>query len=215
MLNLPTYRIIPSAHPIKCSPQCPSPSHPHPLPTSPSTTPSSFPRVRSLYVLSPFLIFPTLYGDFRKCHHLLDPESQAQSFHDIYVMWLMLGCLSASPSQIVISLKTRIELYPTSQPLCSACGPTEKVETVGIVQYTPAWRHFAQALLGSMDLLAGSPKTGSKMLKASFSVRLINSYLPPRGSLYTGFYKDIKRWVEIELAVPKNKAYIVNLNLVA
>ena len=48
MLNLPTYRIIPSAHPVKCPPQCPSPSHPHPLPTSPSTTPSSFPRVKSL-----------------------------------------------------------------------------------------------------------------------------------------------------------------------
>ena len=48
MFNLPTYRITPSAHPVKCPPQCLSPSHPHPLPTSPSTTPSSFPRVRSL-----------------------------------------------------------------------------------------------------------------------------------------------------------------------
>ena len=28
--------------------QCPSPSHPNPPPSSPSTTPSSFPRVRSL-----------------------------------------------------------------------------------------------------------------------------------------------------------------------
>ena len=59
MFNLPTYRITPSAHPVKCPPQCPSPIHPHLLPSSPSTTPSSFPRVRSLYVLSPFLIFPT------------------------------------------------------------------------------------------------------------------------------------------------------------
>ena len=39
--------------------QCPSPIHPHPPPSSPSTTHSSFPRVKSLYVLSPFLIFPT------------------------------------------------------------------------------------------------------------------------------------------------------------
>ena len=59
VFNLPTYRITPSAHPVKCPPQWPSPIHPHPPPSSPSTTPSSFPRVRSLYVLSPFLIFPT------------------------------------------------------------------------------------------------------------------------------------------------------------
>ena len=46
--DLPTYSITPSAHPIKCPPQCPSPSHSIPLPTSPSTTTCSFPRVRSL-----------------------------------------------------------------------------------------------------------------------------------------------------------------------
>ena len=46
--DLPTYSITPSAHPIKCPPQCLSPSHPIPLPISPSTTPCSFPRVRSL-----------------------------------------------------------------------------------------------------------------------------------------------------------------------
>ena len=51
-----------SAHPVKCPPQCLSPIHPHSLPSSPSTTPSSFPRVRSLYVLSPFLIFPTHFS---------------------------------------------------------------------------------------------------------------------------------------------------------
>ena len=28
--DLPTYSITPSAHPIKCPPQCLSPSHPHP-----------------------------------------------------------------------------------------------------------------------------------------------------------------------------------------
>ena len=31
MFNLPTYRITPSAHPVKCPPQYPSPIHPHPL----------------------------------------------------------------------------------------------------------------------------------------------------------------------------------------
>ena len=65
MFNLPTYRITPNAHPIKCSPQCPSPSHPNPLPTSLSTTPCSFPRVRSLscsvtlsHISTHFLSFP-------------------------------------------------------------------------------------------------------------------------------------------------------------
>ena len=48
MFNLPTYRITPSAHPIKCLPQCPSPSYPIPSPTSPSTTLYLFPRVRNL-----------------------------------------------------------------------------------------------------------------------------------------------------------------------
>ena len=46
--NLPTNNITPSAHPIKCSPQCPSLSYPIPLPTSPLTTFYLFPRVRSL-----------------------------------------------------------------------------------------------------------------------------------------------------------------------
>ena len=42
---MPTYSITPGAHPVKCPPQCLSPSHPNPLLTSPSTTPCSFPRV--------------------------------------------------------------------------------------------------------------------------------------------------------------------------
>ena len=46
--NLPKYIITPSAHPIKRPPQCPSPSHPNLLPTSLSTSPCSFPRVRRL-----------------------------------------------------------------------------------------------------------------------------------------------------------------------
>uniref|UniRef100_A0A8I3PAM5 Tetratricopeptide repeat domain 21B n=1 Tax=Canis lupus familiaris TaxID=9615 RepID=A0A8I3PAM5_CANLF len=53
----PLIIITPSAHAVKCPPQCPPPSCW--WTSSPSTTPSSFPRVRSLYVLSPFLIFPT------------------------------------------------------------------------------------------------------------------------------------------------------------
>ena len=74
VFNLPTYRITPSAHPIKCPPQCLSPSPPHPLPTSPSTSPSSFPRVRSLscsvslsdishsfFLLSPLFPFTIFY----------------------------------------------------------------------------------------------------------------------------------------------------------
>ena len=35
---LPTYRIPPSAHALRCPSQCPSPRRPHTPPTSPSTT---------------------------------------------------------------------------------------------------------------------------------------------------------------------------------
>ena len=45
---MPTYSITPSPHPIKCPPQCPSPSHPNPLPTSLSSTRCLVSRVRSL-----------------------------------------------------------------------------------------------------------------------------------------------------------------------
>ena len=74
MFNLPTYKITHSGHPIKCPPQCPSPSQPHPLPTSLSTTPSSFPRVKclscsvslsdishSFFLLSPLFPFTIFY----------------------------------------------------------------------------------------------------------------------------------------------------------
>ena len=64
MFNWPTYRITPSAHPVKCPPPVLITHSPSPLPSSPSTTPSSFPRVRSLYVLSPFLIFPHISSPF-------------------------------------------------------------------------------------------------------------------------------------------------------
>ena len=45
-----SHQVTPSV-PVTHSPHCP--------PSSPSTTPSLFPRVSSLFVLSPFLIFPT------------------------------------------------------------------------------------------------------------------------------------------------------------
>ena len=62
MFNLPASRITPSGHPIKCPPQCLSPSHPHPPPTSVSTNPSSFPRVRSLsYSVSLSYISPLIF----------------------------------------------------------------------------------------------------------------------------------------------------------
>ena len=62
--DLPTYSITPSAHLVKCPPQCPSPSHPNPSPTSPSTTPCSFPELGVSHVLSPSLIFPTHFLSF-------------------------------------------------------------------------------------------------------------------------------------------------------
>ena len=52
--DLPAYSITPSAYPIKCPPQCLSPSHPIPPPTSPCTTLCSFPRFRSFVTLSNF-----------------------------------------------------------------------------------------------------------------------------------------------------------------
>ena len=60
-INLPKFSITRSAIPAKSLPQCPSPSHPNPLPTSPSTTPYSFPRVRCLSC------FVTLTDIFREC----------------------------------------------------------------------------------------------------------------------------------------------------
>ena len=56
--NLPTYIIIPSAHPIKCPPQCPSPSYPIPPLTSPSATRCCCPELGVSHGLSPSLFFP-------------------------------------------------------------------------------------------------------------------------------------------------------------
>ena len=58
--NLPTYSITPSAHPIKCPPQCLSPSHLLPPPTSLSTIPCLFPRKLSFLNQNQRTIIPSL-----------------------------------------------------------------------------------------------------------------------------------------------------------
>ena len=94
VFNLPTYRITPSAHPVKCPPQCPSPIHRHPPLSSPSTTPSSFPRVRSLYVLSPFLIFPT---------HFFSLPLYSLSLLFIFPKWMRTYNVCPSPTDLLHS----------------------------------------------------------------------------------------------------------------
>ena len=64
MFNLPTYRITPSAHPVKCPPQCPSPIHPHP---SPSTLPPPlvhFPELGVFIFCLPFWYFLPISSPF-------------------------------------------------------------------------------------------------------------------------------------------------------
>ena len=61
VFNLPTYRITPSAHPVKCPPQCLSPSHPHPHPPPLPPPLVRFPELGVFHVLSLFLIFPTYF----------------------------------------------------------------------------------------------------------------------------------------------------------
>ena len=62
--NLSTHSITPSDHPIKCHPQCPSPSHPHPCPPPFPPPLVRFPELGVSHVLSPFLIFPTHFFSF-------------------------------------------------------------------------------------------------------------------------------------------------------
>ena len=57
------YSLTLSAHPIKCPPQCSSPSYPITLPTSPSAT-LCFPELGVSHVLFPSLIFPTHFLSF-------------------------------------------------------------------------------------------------------------------------------------------------------
>ena len=67
--DLPTHSITPSAQPIKCPPQCPSPSHPIHLPACPSTTSCSFPRDTSLMC------------HFSKISHSILPPFSYNPFH--------------------------------------------------------------------------------------------------------------------------------------
>ena len=64
MFNLPTYRITPSAHPVKCPPQCPSPIHrtPHPPPLPPTLV--HFPELRLFMFCLPFWYFPHISSPF-------------------------------------------------------------------------------------------------------------------------------------------------------
>ena len=65
MFNLPTYRITPSAYPIKCPPQCPSPILPHHHP-SPPLPPSlvHFPELGVFMFCLPFWYFLPLSSPF-------------------------------------------------------------------------------------------------------------------------------------------------------
>ena len=72
--NLPTYSLTPSAHPVKCPPQCPSPSHPIPLPAAPSTTPCWFPRVKSMSC-------SVSLSDISHCFFLLSPLFPSTIFY--------------------------------------------------------------------------------------------------------------------------------------
>ena len=102
MFYLPAYRITPIVHPVKCPPQCPSPIHPHPPPTSPSITPSSFPRVRSLYVLSLFLIFPTRF---------FSVPLYSLSLLFIFPKWMRTYNVCPSPIDLLHSVDT-IQFHP-------------------------------------------------------------------------------------------------------
>ena len=62
--DLPTYSMTPSAPPIKCPPQCPSPSHFTPRPPSLLPPLVHFPELGVSHVLSPSLIFPTNFFSF-------------------------------------------------------------------------------------------------------------------------------------------------------
>ena len=79
---------------IQNNTQCPSPIHSHPPPSSPSTTPSSFPRVSSLYVLSPFLIFPT---------HFFSLPLFSLSLLFIFPKWMRTYNVCPSPTDLLHS----------------------------------------------------------------------------------------------------------------
>ena len=72
-------------------PSVPVTHSPPPPPSSPSTTPSSIPRVRSLYVLSPFLIFPT---------HFLSLPFYSLSLLFIFPKWMRTYNVCPSPTDL-------------------------------------------------------------------------------------------------------------------
>ena len=57
MFNLPSYRITPSAHPVKCPPQCPSHIHPHPRPSHLTSPLVHFPELGVFMFCLPFWYF--------------------------------------------------------------------------------------------------------------------------------------------------------------
>ena len=64
MFNLPTYRITPSVHPVKCPPQCPSPIHPHSRPPPLPPPLVRFPELGVFMFCLPFWYFPHISSPF-------------------------------------------------------------------------------------------------------------------------------------------------------
>ena len=64
MFNLPTYRITPSAHPIKCPPQCRSHIHPQPRPPHLTSPLVRFPELGVFMFCLPFWYFPHISSPF-------------------------------------------------------------------------------------------------------------------------------------------------------
>ena len=74
----PTYSIAPQAHLVKCSPQCPSPSHPMPPSTSLPTTSYSFPRFR----------IPSYFVTLSIFFHLFSLISSIILYTIFYITWM-------------------------------------------------------------------------------------------------------------------------------
>ena len=106
VFSLPTHRITPSAHPVKCPKQCPRPSHPNPPPNSPSTTPSSFPRVRSL----------SCSVSLSDISHLFFPLSLLFPFTIIYIPWMnVFLCVSVCLCVRETEVEIETEIDPESE----------------------------------------------------------------------------------------------------
>ena len=89
MFNLPTYRITPSAHRVKCPPQCPSHIHPHPRPPHLTSPLVHFPELGVFMFCLPFWYFPHISSPFPYIpfHYYLYSPSEWE--HTIFVfLWL-------------------------------------------------------------------------------------------------------------------------------